>query len=172
MAKVKANAVMFPVPQSKEEVVAAIARLGEHQRERVRIETEMNDEMAIVRQKYETQAETHAEALRQLTAGIQTWCEANRKDLTQDGKTKTVAMQTGEVKWRFCPSAVNLKGTDLIIETLKKLGLSRFIRTKEEINRDAMLADPKAVAGIKGVSIKQKEEFIIIPFETKLEEIA
>lgn len=172
MAKVKANAVMFPVPQSKEEVVAAIARLGEHQRERVRIETEMNDEMAVVKERYENQADTHAQAIQQLSSGIQTFCEANKVELTSGGKTKTVGLQSGEVRWRTCPPACNIRAADMVIEALKKLGLARFVRAKEEINKDAILADPKAVAGIKGISINQKEEFVIVPFETKLEEVA
>jgi len=39
-------------PQTIEQVVAAVGEIGRHQRERARLETEMNDALAIIRQKY------------------------------------------------------------------------------------------------------------------------
>ena len=57
-------------------------------------------------------------------------------------------------------------------EALKSFGLERFLRTKEEIDKTAILAEPDAVEHIKGISITQREEFVIVPFETKLEEVA
>ena len=45
------------------------------------------------------------------------------------------------------------------------------------MNKEAILAETDAAkllmeAGIAGVTITQKEEFVIEPFETKLEEVA
>ena len=50
--------------------------------------------------------------------------------------------------------------------------LNRLIRVKEEVNKDAILAEPETVANIKGISITQREEFIVIPFETALESVS
>jgi len=61
---------------------------------------------------------------------------------------------------------------DNIIEACKKLGLARFLRVKEEINKDAMLAEQDLAQTITGVSISQGEDFVIVPFETELEEVA
>ena len=49
--------------------------------------------------------------------------------------------------------------------------LKRFIRTKEEINKEAILDEPEVVASVKGISITQKEDFVIVPFETELESV-
>ena len=58
------------------------------------------------------------------------------------------------------------------MELLKKKGLGRFIRVKEEISKDLILLEPKAVAEIKGITIvSEKEELSIEPYEVKLEEI-
>jgi phage host-nuclease inhibitor protein Gam len=57
------------------------------------------------------------------------------------------------------------------MEALRKAGLERFIRTKEDLNKEAMLADPEAVASIPGISVSQREEFVIVPIETALEEV-
>lgn len=44
---------------------------------------------------------------------------------------------------------------------LKKLGLVRFLRVKEEIDRTSMLKERKVAEPIKGVSITQSEEFVV-----------
>ena len=73
-----------------------------------------------------------------------------------------------------CASSITkaIRAVDNVLETLKRLGLSRFIRVKEEPNKEAMLAEPEAVAGLAGVKIEQGEDFVIVPFETELEEVA
>ncbi|EPC4825652.1 host-nuclease inhibitor Gam family protein, partial [Salmonella enterica] len=86
------------------------------------------------------------------------------------GGSKTANLITGEVAWRTKPDSVSIKGVELVLETLKKLKLDRFIRRKEEVNKDAILADKKAVENIKGISIVSgKEVFSITPFEQEIE---
>ena len=169
--KVKAQAAVG-VMQSRDEVITAVAQIGELVRERTRIEAAMNDELAVVKARFETEAQPHGERITALTIGVQTWCEAHRSDLTQGGKTKTVQLPTGEVKWRVTPPSVSIKGTEAVLQLLRNKQLVQFIRAKEEVNKEAILADPKAVAGIAGITINQKEEFVIEPFAAQLDEVA
>ena len=54
----------------------------------------------------------------------------------------------------------------------KAKGLKKYIRTKEEVDKDALLAARAEVADtIKGITFKQKEEFAIVPHESKIEEV-
>lgn len=100
---------------------------------------------------------------------MQNWCEANRSDLTNGGKVKTANLVTGDVQWRVRPPSVTVRGVDSVMETLRRLGLSRFIRIKEEINKEAILNEPGAVAGVAGITVKSGvEDFSIIPFEHQL----
>jgi hypothetical protein len=55
---------------------------------------------------------------------------------------------------------------------LKAKGLKQYIRTKEEVNKEAILADPESVASCAWIKIEQAEDFVIVPFETELEEVA
>jgi phage host-nuclease inhibitor protein Gam len=169
--KIKSTAAAVRVPQSRAEVVTAIAEIGKRQRERDRIQAAMNDELAQIRERYETEAEPHARAIDELQSGVQTWCEANRDALTQGGKTKTAAFASGEVKWRVTPPKVAIKGVEAVIHALRKAGLGRFLREKVEISKDAILAEPEAIKKIAGISISQVEEFVIEPFATELEEM-
>ncbi|MEW6427298.1 MAG: host-nuclease inhibitor Gam family protein [Thermodesulfobacteriota bacterium] len=170
--RIKTTAAPYPVPQTREQVVEAIAEIGRRQRERDRISAAMNDELSSIRQRYEEEARPHADAIRMLSGGVHVWCEANRDDLTRGGKVKHANLASGEVKWRTRPPRVVLRCIDNIIETCKKLGLARFIRTKEEINKEALLAEQDVATGIQGVSISQGEDFVIVPYETALEEVA
>lgn len=170
--KLKVAATQHNVPQTREQVTQAILQIGLDQREKLRIETAMNDEIAAIKTKYEAQAAPLNGSIGQLQAGVQIWCEAHRAQLTNDGKVKTVNFGAGEVRWRMTPSSVTLKKVEAVLKALREKGLARFIRTKEEVNKEQILAEPDAVKAIAGITISQHEEFVIEPFETKLEEVA
>lgn len=170
--RIKTPAVAFPVPASREEVSEYISAIGIAQRERARIEALMNDELSTIKQKYEQMAEPYNREITARSGGIQVWCEANRSVLLK-GDAKTAGFPAGEVQWRKRPPSVVVRGAEAVIATLKRLGLSDFVRTKEEINKDAILNEPEKVQGVAGITFsKDKEDFVIKPFESELEEVA
>ena len=170
-AEVKPEAPVF-VLESRDQVVEAIAEIGRRRRERAKIETDMNAELAYVRQRYEEQAQPHTDAIKGLSAGVEAYCAAHRPELTDGGKSKTAHLASGDVHWRQNPASVEIRSQDTVLGTFRRLGLTQFIRTKDEVNKQAILADPEAARGIKGITIKKgKEEFEIEPFETPLEAV-
>ncbi|WP_208487326.1 host-nuclease inhibitor Gam family protein, partial [Escherichia coli] len=125
-----------------------------------------NDAIAEITEKYASQIAPLKTSIETLSKGVQGWCEANRDELTNGGKVKTANLVTGDVSWRQRPPSVSIRGMDAVMETLERLGLQRFIRTKQEINKEAILLEPKAVAGVAGITVKSGiEDFSIIPFE-------
>lgn len=170
--RIKNPAPLYPVPQNRDEANEAIAKIGIAQRERARIQADMNDALATVKQRFEEEAKPFNAQIEAMFQGVQTWCEANRTELTKGGKVKFANFPAGEIKWRMRPPKVTLRAVDTVLETLKRLGLNRFIRIKEEPNKEAMLAEPKALEGLAGVKFEQGEDFVIVPFETELEEVA
>lgn len=169
--RLKVQAADYDVPQTQQEVNDAIVEIGTRQRERDRIQTAMNAALAVTREKYETQAAPHGERIKALLSGVQTYCEAHRDELTKGGKTKTAKLAAGEVSWRMRPPSVVVRGMVAVVDALKRLDLGRFIRTKEELDKEAVLADPEGVSAIKGISIAQHEDFVVKPFNTDLEEV-
>ncbi|EBX1374781.1 host-nuclease inhibitor protein Gam [Salmonella enterica subsp. enterica serovar Newport] len=168
VSRLKAAAASY-TPQSKEQVSVDIKKIGDIQRELTRIEADANDQIAVIMNQNTPKIEALRAELDVLQKGVQTWCEANRSSITK-GNSKTANLITGEVSWRTKPESVSIKGAELVLEALKKLKLDRFIRRKEEINKDAILADKKAVENIKGISIVSgKEVFSITPFEQEIE---
>ena len=169
-ARIKQAATAAYVPQSRDQVAAAIAEIGTLNRELARTQADMNDTLAKVKEDFETIAEPRRQRIAALTQGVQIWSEANREALTQAGKVKTAAFTTGEISWRMRPPSVVVRGAEAVLDTLRRLGLGRFIRPKEEVNKEAILNEPEAVAHVPGISISQGEDFFITPFEAELAE--
>ena len=172
VTRLKKAAASCQIPQSREECTDYIAQIGMLQRQRDRIAADMNDRIAAIKQEYEEKAKPLADNISSYTSGIQIWCEANREAITNGGKVKTANLASGEVKWRTRPPKVGLRGIENIIEAFKRLGLHRFLRIKEEVNKEALLAEPEVATTVPGVTITQGEDFVIVPFETELEEVA
>lgn len=158
-----------PAAQSRDEVEALIAEVGDLQRELTRHDADLGDRAARLKAEAEKAAEPLKLRLLEASALIQGWCEANRADLTQGGKTKTAAFPTGEIKWRLRPPAVTVRNAATVIVWLKEKLEGRFVRTKEEVDKEALLADPEAAAVVPGVRIGSAgEDFVIEPFTAEL----
>lgn len=163
--RIKASA-QLEVPQSRDEAALYIRQIGDSQRQFLRIQAEMNDSIAHITATYQPTLDAQAGQLKLLQEGLQSWCEANRFELTNGGKVKTASLVTGEVQWRQRPPSVRISKSEVVLETLARLGLSRFIRTKEEVNKDAILDEPDAIKGVAGITVVTGvEDFVITPFE-------
>jgi phage host-nuclease inhibitor protein Gam len=153
-------------PQNRDECAADINEIGRLSRLITTKQAAMNDKIAAITDAYTQEFTPLLDEIKLLKAGVQSWCEAHRDDLTDGGRTKTGAFVSGTVQWRQRPPSVSVFGMTDVIENLKRLGLERFVRTKEELNKEAVLNDPEAVRGIAGLKIKTGvEDFVIEPFE-------
>ena len=158
----------LPAATNREDAEQKIQRLGELQRDLVRLEAEMNDRLSPIKERYENAAKPLNAEIEELWAGVQAWAESNKPDLL-DGKAKTAKLSTGDVGWRTSTPSVRLTNAKAVLEGLKQMGLVKFIRTTEEINKEAILAAPREVQHVKGISISQAETFFIKPFASEIE---
>lgn len=167
--KTKTIGINLPVPQNRDEAASAVREIGELNRDLARLEATMNDRLAAIRETFETRADPLREAIAAKTEGLKAWAEANRVALTDGGKTKTADLGTGKISWRLRPAKVRLVKVDAVIETIKKLGFTQFLRTTEEVNKEALLADRDKAKLVSGVSIgSDGEDFVVDPFEVEL----
>jgi len=151
---------------SIEQVQSAIKEIGDLSREHTRLTTEMNDKIGATSEQYAPQLKSLEKEIEPLQKAVQEYCEANRDELTEFGKTKTANFVTGEVQWRQRPPSVAIRGVGAVVGFLQRMGFDRFIRTKQEINKEALLNEPDVAKGIAGVTIKTGvEDFVIKPFE-------
>lgn len=155
--------------QTREEVEVAIKEVGDLQRELQRTATLQNDELAAITEKFAPQLQAIQEQIKPMQEAVQAWCESHRDELTNNGKTKTGSFNTGEVQWRQKPPSVVVRKIDDVLEAFEKFGLTRFIRFKQEVNKEAILNEPDEVKNIAGITIKSgSEDFVIKPFEQEV----
>jgi phage host-nuclease inhibitor protein Gam len=167
--KLKTKAQTY-APQTTTDCAADIKKLGDLQREITRQTADMNDAIGEIAKRFQPGLETLNVQIEFLQKGVQIYCEAHRLELTNDGKVKTASFITGEVQWRQRPPSVSVRGAEAVIETLKKLGLSKFVRTKDEVNKEAILNEPDQARGITGITIVTGvEDFVITPAEIETE---
>lgn len=167
--RLKAKA-QINVPQTRDDAAAYIRTIGDLQRDLQRQSADMNDKIAAITAEYQPTLDSINKRLNDLQEGVQAYCEAHRAELTDGGKVKFANLVTGEVNWRQRPPSVRITGADSVIDTLRRLALGRFIRTKDEVNKEAILNEPEAVQGVAGISIVSGvEDFVITPFEQQAE---
>lgn len=166
--RLKAPAVAY-VAQSRDDVAADIRLIGDLQRDQARAVALMNDAIAAVTAEHQPVIDQFKARIEQLQQGVQGWCEANRDQLTEGGKVKFHDFITGRVQWRARPPSCRITGQETVIANLIRLGFERFIRTKQEINKEAILNEPAAVNGLAGIAIATGvEDFVVEPFEAEV----
>lgn len=164
--KLKAPAQTYAA-QTLEEVEEAIDQIGNLQREHTRIDVELNDAIAELTLFAAEKLQPIKDELKRLHQGVQTWCEAHRKELCPKG-SKSANLITGEVAWRQRPPSVRVTGVDAVLAWLKAQEMLEFVRTKEEVNKEAMLNEPEKAQKVPGVAIiSGVEDFTITPFEVE-----
>ena len=170
--KVKAAGANVPVPQADGAAREAIREIGDLNREALRLEAEMNDGIAALQQDYGARVQPIRDAALAKQEGLKVFCEANRDRLTGGGKVKFHRFATGEISWRLRPARVSIRGKEAVIAAIKAARLGkRFLRVREDVNKEAMLEDRATAAAIRGVTIgSDGEDFLVEPFETELKE--
>lgn len=172
MAKTKTRAVTAPVPQNRGEAASTVRRIGELDRELARREADMNDDLARIKEAVVSTAAPLVAERAGLVAGLQTWCEANRSVLTGGNKVKFADLGTGKIEWRTRPASVKGVPKDQagMVARIKALGFLQFIRTKEEVDKEAMRADPDTARKVTGISVGSAgEDFAVEPFQVELQ---
>ena len=157
------------VPESIGEVAVFVRKIGENQRKFDVAKAGLNDEIEKIKAKAVGWSLKYQQEIDSLFEGIFIFAQAHRDELTEGGRKKTISLPTGDILWRLTPPAVSLKNVKRIIELCKSCRLKRFIRTKEEVDKEAMLKEPEKAKEIKGVTISQKEEFVVKPSEIEIE---
>lgn len=161
--------IVIPVPKSLDDAARFLTQIGEEQRATNEIQSGFNAAVDKLKTQAMADDEPHQKKVSELVEGLFVYAEAHRDELTDYGKRKTVEVPTGAFGWRMTPPAVSLRDIKSILENLKSLKLKRFIRIKEEVDKEAMLKEPDVAKTVKGVSIGQHEEFVAKPAVLEVE---
>jgi len=156
----------FKVPESRNEVDGLIKEIGELQIEKMKINDNLKQKIAALREEVDKFLETNKKEMTLHLALLNAYFTEHQKELTENGRISVVAFPSGEMAVFLTNPALSIKGEKRVIAELKSSGRKRFIRILEEVNKDAVLLEPEAVADIKGIMIIRKERFLVRPNTT------
>lgn len=164
--RIKATAAT--APQTLAEAQQAIKVIGDIQRDHARLSADLNDAVANITEAAAPELKRMQDQITLLQKSVQMYCESNRELLC--GKAKTANLVTGEVSWRQRPPSIKITGAEAVLAWLNEKHLTSFIRTKTEINKEAMLNEPDKAKAVPGVTLVTGiEDFVITPYEVNTE---
>lgn len=151
---------------------ARIEEIGIVDRDLDAIQSALNAKVAEARAAAEAAAAPLIDQRDKAAAELRAYCDANRVNLTEGGKSKTCKFVSGEAGWRMGQKKVLVDPAQeaSIIERFKRSALDRLIRIKESLNLRAIADEPSAIKGVwKGITIQPAEEsFWVKPAEMAL----
>ena len=105
--KVKAKASpQLPIPADDSEAREAIHEIGDKNREALRLQAEMNDQIAALQERYGAQVAPINARIAELTEGLQMFCEVIRTIFETNLRTSYMA---GRLKQMRAPAVVKMR---------------------------------------------------------------
>jgi phage host-nuclease inhibitor protein Gam len=144
--------------ESVEDVNAALREIGLLERELESIDAEAQKQIAELKGNAAKDGEPIRKRITEVVANIGAFAEYNKADLFKD--RKSIDLTFGAFGYRKTTSITCKKTT---VELLKKLKLDKYIRIKEEPDKDAMgCLDDETLAQVDSVR-KTKDDFFCEP---------
>ncbi len=165
------------VPNSLDEATKMVVRIRQLERQIELIQQSSSVhirklEVQIVEKLEETKNSTRTmqEERDKLSEAVFIFAQERKMELTDNLKKKTVELPTGDkLRWYFANPSVAVEDEEKAVAELKEKGLQEFIRTKEEINKEAILAKPGKTENLRFISVIQDEIFSIVLAMQKME---
>jgi phage host-nuclease inhibitor protein Gam len=156
------------VPETLAEANNLMLRLGEYERELEA--TALTLEAAIAGAKEAAnQIAGPIEAAHAATVkALEAYANRERKSLLP-GTKKSVVLPGGEFGWRTTPGKVTISkvAAESIVDNLKQLGLTKYLRVTTEVDREALLKDRPILSGVRYM---QSDKFYVKPATDKAPE--
>ena len=145
--------------QNRDGLVAALARLGELDRDIQAIETETSEKVARLTAAGATLTQPKADARTALADEIEAYARAHREALV--GEKASVTLPSGTIAWRKGQPKLIVeagKADDVLEDLATRADADRFVRTRREMIQKALLDAPDVVEAVEGLSIRKAEE--------------
>lgn len=176
MAKTRQKKVLLPGNITRQQAEDAFAEFAEADARQQRIQATMDMQITKIREKYSEDISRLTDAKDQAFDLLHAYAENNRDEF---GKKKSLEFTHGMIGFRTgTPKLKTLKGfTWASVLTLMKKAMPDYVRTKEEPNKEALLADrekPAVKSALPdiGVMVDQDETFFVEPKKEEVAEIA
>ena len=160
--------------KTREQAESAMDALALATHRRDKLEADMNIRLTAVRQNYEAELASLADTIKTETTRLREWADANPGLFD---KTRSLKLLHGTIGYRLGNWAVKLiRGfkSERAVALAKTILGAAFVRTKEELDKDAILATratiPPAQLASCGLRLEQAEAFYATPEKTEAPE--
>lgn len=151
---------------TRDEAESAMQQLAKYTHKRDKVMAKMNQELTDVRARYENEITQHGETISAQEKALKKWADRSPELF---GKLRSLKMTHGIIGYRIGQPAVKLItgiSVDRAIAFVKER-LPQFIRVKEEIDKEGILAERANLTGaelaLAGLRIEQAEKFFVEP---------
>ena len=163
-----------PKIQTSEQAEGALAAYANAQNRIARLESEMNLKLTTIRERYADDLAVLAETAKTEAARLRDYADAHPELFD---KSRSIKLLHGVIGYRLGNFAVKLiRGfkVERCIALAKTILGPSYIRTREDLDKDSILADreqlPPAKLASCGLRIEQAESFYITPEKTEAPE--
>lgn len=129
--------------QNQDELISAIARLGELEQQRATMTAEAEAQCNTIVQGLGIALTTLKDEAKALAQDVQAYAEVHRRELTDNDKVKTARFATGDIGWRNDPPSVSVPrdqaAQTAIIDALQAIDPA-LVRRLRVIDKEAILA--------------------------------
>ena len=160
-----------PKIQTREQAESAMDALALAAHRRDKLEAEMNLKLTAVREKYEEELAALAEAVKNEKDRLRAWADAHPENFDA---ARSIKLLHGTVGYRLGNWAVKLvRGfkVERAIALVKTVIGPAYVRTKEEIDKELLLADRARISADTlascGLRLEQAESFYANPEKTE-----
>lgn len=184
MAKAKdtKTEVIVLFDYTQDDIAPAIGRIAELNREKDSLESKANEKINAIQEALSADLKPLLDEIKKISLSVKQYVDKNRTKLFLDD-AKTVKLETGDIAYRSGKPSVATNSTEKVInEILDRNDLTDvktkfdkkmakvYLRTKLELNKDAILENPDEAFEKTGVGIKEgAERFYIKPYATNTE---
>jgi phage host-nuclease inhibitor protein Gam len=160
--------IVKPLIDSREKAEACLGEIVTLTIEQRRIQNALDGEITAARERHEEPLALLATQIEHRQELLRVWAEANPEEFPAG--RKSVEMTHGTIGFRLGTpklKALLRKKWEAILETVKAFGLTQYVRTKEEVNREAIIADYQQheigedTLRKIGVAVVQEEAFFV-----------
>jgi phage host-nuclease inhibitor protein Gam len=159
---------VVPSIQSKAEAEQLLGEIRALVIEQTEVKLEMERAIAEIQESHSKHLSRIEACLTAMVEQMEVWADSNRAEF---GDRKSLDLTHGQIGWRTSTPSLALvkkmtwKG---VLDRLREMGSRRFIRTKQEVAKDLILAHRRRLAakGLlekMGVKVEQKEVFFAEP---------
>jgi phage host-nuclease inhibitor protein Gam len=159
---------LIPAIFSRADLEARVAELALLKLEEAQVAAGLDADLQAARERHEPRLASLRKRLAALTAAAQTWADANRAEF---GRLRSLELRAGTLGWRAGQPTLKPRPGwtwERVLAQLKSLaGLAGYVRLREEVNRQRLLADRVALGeerlGEIGVQLAQEDNFFVEP---------